>query len=36
MRARDLTKKAEELKNSANSLDDKAKEAENNLKGLLV
>ncbi|XP_053491105.1 laminin subunit alpha-3-like [Ictalurus furcatus] len=32
VKAQDLTKKAEEQKNSANSLDDKAKEAENNLK----
>lgn len=36
MKAQDVTKKAEVLKDSANSLDAKAKEAENILKGLLV
>lgn len=36
MKAQDLTKKAEELQNSANNLDHKAKDAENYLKGLLV
>lgn len=36
MEAQDLTRKAEELKQSTNSLDDKAKEAENNLKSNFV
>lgn len=32
---KDVSKKAEELKHSSNSLDDKAKKAENILKGHL-
>lgn len=35
MKAENLTQKAEELKNSANILLDKAKKAENDLKGLI-